>query len=129
MTWLNDQQDQGQRELSVSWTFTWEERPTFRVASWHALGPIVNVGLHCACRSGRSHFWPNTNRTVIDGKIVVSSADDGTIKPVCTHCWFTWCFTRMISTRNIIAPGHFGEHLYQQKSWVPLAMIIDNRWC
>ena len=27
-------------------------------------------------RSGRSHFFgPNTNRTVIDGKIVVSSAD------------------------------------------------------
>ena len=30
-------------------------------------------------------FWPNT-RTVIDRKIVVSSADDGTSQPVCTHC-------------------------------------------
>ena len=31
-------------------------------------------------------FLPNTNRTVIDGKIVVSLADDGTSQTVCTHC-------------------------------------------
>ena len=36
-------------------------------------------------RSGRSYFfWPNANRTVIDGKKVVSSTDDGT-SPACLH--------------------------------------------
>ena len=34
VTWsVNDQQDQGQRELSVSWTFTREGWPTVTVAS------------------------------------------------------------------------------------------------
>ena len=44
--------------------------------------PIVNVREEGEeRRSGRSHFWPN-----IDGKIVASSAHDGTSQPVCTHC-------------------------------------------
>ena len=87
-----------QLKIDVDDDVTWSERmigfldvypggwPTVTVASWHVLGPIVM----CVYivpeegeerRSGRSHFFffffflPNTNRTVIDGKIVVSSAD------------------------------------------------------
>ena len=90
-------------------------------------------------RSGRSNFWPNTNRTVIDGKIVVSSTHDGTSQPVCTHCWFTWCFLwGWYPPRNTNAPANSAihlEHLYQKKkkNWVPLVMSnmtggVDINW-
>ena len=68
---------------------------------------------------------------------MVSSADDETIQPVCTHCWFTWYFTKMIIHSEIQVPPAISaihlEHLYQQKTkkknWETLVMSIDNRWC
>ena len=53
---------QGQRALSVSWTFT-GGRPTVTVASWHLLGPIV-ICVNIVAEegeersSGSYHFFP-----------------------------------------------------------------------
>ena len=47
------------------------------------LSPILNSALIFAHNNRKGAY---TNRTVIDGKIVVSSAHDGTSQPVCTHC-------------------------------------------
>ena len=109
----------------------------------HVLGPIVNVRLHCAW--GRRRTLLRTfsfltkyklYRTVIDGKIVVSSAHDGTSQPVYTHCWFTWCFPGDVlrgwyPPRNTTYawPGQFGDPprtspTKEKKSWVPL--VISN---
>ena len=73
-------------------------------------------------RSGRSHFWPNTNRTVIDGKIVVSSAHDGSLfaPTVDLHDVFPGMFYEDDIHPEIQMPGPANsaihlEHLYQQK--------------
>ena len=97
--------------------------------------PIVNVREEGEeRRSGRSHFWPNTNRTVIDGKIVVSSAHDGTSQPVCTHGWFTRCFTRMISTPKYKCPRPFRRSTSnistnKKKKLSAPGDKQYNRWC
>ena len=92
--WVNKMNNK-QLKTDVDDDVTWSEgiigfldvypgsRPTVTVASWYVLVPIV-ICVYTVPeegeerRSGRSHlffFFPNTSRTVIDGKIAVSSAD------------------------------------------------------